>query len=94
MYWDERREDLTTKGLVRLGSVFARLRIAHGFSQQKLGERIGLSQASISRFENGKQPGLSARWLARMLIVLEVSPGALASRLLPPPDGGVDHRWG
>jgi hypothetical protein len=27
----------------------------------------------MSRFENGRQPGLGVRWLARILIVLDVS---------------------
>ncbi len=77
----------TQAGLERLGRTFARLRVSRGFTQAALGERIGLSQASVSRFENGLQPGLGARWLARMMIVLDVSNLELERHLveLPPP---------
>ena len=77
----------TQAGLRRLGRTFARLRISRGLTQAALGERIGLSQASVSRFENGLQPGLGARWLARMMMVLDVSNIDLERHLieLPPP---------
>jgi transcriptional regulator with XRE-family HTH domain len=84
MYWKAPSGPVTTRGLVRLGDTFARLRVARGFSQAALGDRIGLSQASISRFETGKQPGLGVRWLARMMIVLEVSADELERHLRPP----------
>lgn len=70
-----------TDGLERLGATFARLRALRGLSQAALGDRIGLSQASISRFESGKQPGLAARWLGLMLIALRVGAGELERTL-------------
>ena len=85
VYWKAPTGPVTTRGLVRLGATFARLRMARGYSQAALGGRIGLSQASMSRFETGKQPGLGVRWLARMMIVLEVSPDELERHLQPPP---------
>jgi transcriptional regulator with XRE-family HTH domain len=37
-----------------LGQAIARERIRQGVSQQMLGERLGLSQPTISRYEHGK----------------------------------------
>ena len=57
----------TQAGLVLLGNTFATLRRSHGYSQRALAARCRLSQSSISRFENGKAPWLSALYLGRML---------------------------
>jgi transcriptional regulator with XRE-family HTH domain len=81
MFWHDRHDVMTTKGLRLLGETFLRLRISRHFSQAALGGRIGLSQASISRFETGKQPGLSARWLGRMMVVLEISSDELEGHI-------------
>jgi DNA-binding XRE family transcriptional regulator len=64
--------------LVLLGFIFASLRRSHGYSQRALAPRCGLSQSSISRFEAGKAPWLTARYLARMLSALEIAPAELA----------------
>ena len=90
MYWKAPSGPVTTRGLIRLGATFARLRVSRGYSQGALGDRIGLSQASISRFETGKQPGLGVRWLARMMLVLEVSADELESHLQPPEPPFID----
>jgi len=68
----------TQAGLVLLGFTFASLRRSHGYSQRALAPRCGLSQSSISRFEAGKAPWLTARYLARMLSALEIAPAELA----------------
>ncbi len=84
MDWYDPNDVMTTKGLRRLGTTFLRLRNSRHFSQAALGGRIGLSQASISRFETGKQPGLGARWLGRMMIVLDISADELEHHIQPP----------
>lgn len=68
----------TQAGLVLLGFTFASLRRSHGYSQRALARRCALSQSSISRFEAGKAPWLSARYLARMLSALDIAPAELA----------------
>lgn len=91
--WYDPRGELNAKGLLRLGATFARLRNSRGFSQGALADRIGVSQPSISRFETGKQPGFAARWLGRMMVVLEISSDELeeyAQRPGPRPTGYVD----
>jgi transcriptional regulator with XRE-family HTH domain len=75
-----RLEDLdavTQAGLLTLGSTFAALRRDRIVTQRALAARVGTSQSTISRFESGKAPWLTARYLARMLVALNVGPARL-----------------
>jgi HTH-type transcriptional regulator/antitoxin HipB len=56
----------------QLGSQIRELRIAQGLSQSQLGEKLGLSQARISRIEKSPER-ISVAHLMRVLSVLDAS---------------------
>lgn len=74
VYRLEDQDAATQEALVALGSVFRTLRLSRGLSQRQLAARCGLSQSSISRFETGKAPWMSAVWIARLLAGLDLAP--------------------
>ena len=59
-----------------IGLRITRLRLARGLTTSQLAERAGLSQAQISRLENGKQ-GFRTKTLARIAAALSVTPSYL-----------------
>lgn len=63
---------------IAIGQRIASLRSRLNLSTQQLAERIGKSQATISRIENGKQ-GVNVELLARIAKTLKVHPFALLS---------------
>jgi transcriptional regulator with XRE-family HTH domain len=65
-----------------IGERIETLRIHKGFSSQTLAKRIGKSQATVSRIENGKQ-GVSIEMLERIAKALNTSPYHLLSDLPP-----------
>jgi transcriptional regulator with XRE-family HTH domain len=73
----EDQDPPTREALVALGSAFFEVRRARGLTQRRLSMRSGLAQSTISRFETGKAPWLSAVWIARLLAALDVEPGIL-----------------
>ena len=73
----EDQDPPTCEALAVLGSVFRAIREARGLTQRQLAARSGLSQSTISRFENGKAPWLAAVWIARLLAGLDLEPGLL-----------------
>ncbi|MGH7735287.1 MAG: helix-turn-helix domain-containing protein, partial [Gemmatimonadales bacterium] len=56
----------------RLGQAVLRLRLYRGWSQKDLERASGVDQTTISRFELGRQRGLSSRRLFAMLRALHV----------------------
>lgn len=73
----EQQDARTRDALVALGGVFLELRRSRGMTQRRLASRSGLSQSSISRLETGRAPWLSAVWIARLLVGLDLTPGEL-----------------
>ncbi len=67
---------------LHIGERIESLRIHKGFSSQTLAKRIGKSQATVSRIENGKQ-GVSVEMLERIAGALNTSPYHLLSDLPP-----------
>ncbi len=63
-----------------LGRAVLRLRLYWGWSQTELERRSGVDQTTISRFESGRQRGLSLRRLAAILRALRVG----SIDLMPP----------
>ena len=57
----------------------ARLRLMRGLTQEELAERVGTTQSSIARLENGKRPP-SLSFLRRVVEALE---GDLEVRIAP-----------
>ena len=82
-------EQASSRGLNPVCEQFGRhlrtVRTRHGFSQQELAERSGLSRAILSRMEKGRsEPGLPT--LKRLASALQVSPAALLEGLeISPP---------
>lgn len=60
----------------RVGQRISQARIKMGLSTQELADRIGKSQATISRIENGKQ-GVSIELISQIAHVLRVHPFSL-----------------
>ena len=59
-----------------IGLKITRLREAQGLTTSQLAERVGISQAQISRLENGKQ-GFRTSTLGRIATALSVKPSFL-----------------
>lgn len=77
----ERRADV----LARMGRAQLRLRLFRGWSQQDLERSSGVDQTTISRFERGRQSGLSIQRLAAMLEALRVGDVHFNPPQGPPP---------
>ena len=58
----------------QIGLRVSRLREQQGLTTTELAKRVGISQAQISRLENGKQ-GFRSATLARIASALDVRPG-------------------
>ena len=71
----EDQDEPTLEALRVLGATYRSIRVARGLTQRQLSARSGLSQSTISRFENGRAPWLAAVWIARLLAALDVEPG-------------------
>lgn len=54
---------------VRLGHLIETERLRRGMTQRELGERLGVSQATIDRWEKGANPPVRTHWagIARFL---------------------------
>ena len=64
-------DEPTAEALRVLGRILYELRRQRGLSQRALAARCGLSQATISRLENGLAPGVRIAWIARLLAGLD-----------------------
>lgn len=82
------RDPLIQLGWDIIGAMVKRRRHRLGWSQRELGHRCSITQAVISRLENGKLRGLKMRRLAAMVAVM----GGLDERL-PDPPYRVVHPW-
>ena len=65
-------DEPTAEALRILGRILYELRRQRGFNQRALAARCGLSQATISRLENGLAPGVRVAWIARLLAGLDI----------------------
>jgi transcriptional regulator with XRE-family HTH domain len=65
-------DEPTAEALRVLGRILYELRRQRGLSQRALAARCGLSQATISRLENGLAPGVRIAWIARLLAGLDL----------------------
>lgn len=63
-----------------------------GLSQEALGELVGTNGSQISMLETGER-GLSAKWLRKLAVVLDTSPGAILDRDPLDPDSDVTDLW-
>lgn len=68
--WNERGSVQGGKGLLRLGDLIALLRVARGWTQEQLAERLGLDQAHVARYERSDYAGYSVDVLDRIFRVL------------------------
>ncbi|MCI0346028.1 MAG: helix-turn-helix transcriptional regulator [Chloroflexi bacterium] len=85
-YWEpEDFDELALIGLSSLGASVREARLRRGISQAELGWRVGLSQATISRLENGHLRGLRLRKLAAIAGVVQFAPRLFGPGAPPPP---------
>lgn len=71
-----------------LGAYLARLRSAHGLTQEELAEELGISRRYVYEIESGK-PNLYARRLFEIINLLDATV-TVTSRA--PQDGGAETR--
>lgn len=70
--------DPTAEEFLReLGDRVRSARLAMGFTQERLGQLVGLGRTSITNIEAGNQGGLGVGSLARIAAALRVHPGEL-----------------
>lgn len=69
--------------MARVGERIAAAREQRGYSQRALGELLGISQAAISKYENGERR-LDADWLPTVAEVLGVPVTSLYEGVEPP----------
>jgi DNA-binding XRE family transcriptional regulator len=74
-----------TLGRQVIGAGIRAARLGLGMSQRQLGRRAYLSPSAISRLETGRLQGLRQRTLARVVGVLQASPGYAFPGGPPPP---------
>lgn len=63
--------DIIARDPRQIGDALRRFRSRHGWSQEELGDRAGLRQATISKVENGN-PEAQLRTLTTMLAALDL----------------------
>lgn len=78
-------DDDAALGRAVIGAGVRAGRLALAMTQRQLAWRIGVSQSFISRLETGTLHGLRLRTLARIVGVLEASPGYEFRGGPPPP---------
>lgn len=57
---------LTATGLLELPELFVRARIARGYSQRELAEKLGLAEQQIQRYESEQYAGASLARLSKV----------------------------
>lgn len=73
VHWYEgvcRRDFETINNLSALGTLLIALRIANGFSQKELADRLGVSEAQVSRDERNEYHGITVERAQRILDVM------------------------
>ncbi len=69
---------LEAKSLLDLSVLLIRARIAQGLSQQQLGDRLGLKEQQIQRYEAGSYASASLRRLAEVADALDLNVSEVA----------------
>lgn len=59
---------------MRLGQEIKRLRLERGYTQQQLGELLGVQKAAVQKYEKGTVKNLKQETIARLCQVFDVSP--------------------
>lgn len=60
-----------------MGNRIRRLRIENGFTQEELGEKVGLQKSAIAKYEKGNVENMKRSMILKMSEVFEVSPSYL-----------------
>lgn len=93
----------TSDTLRNFGRRVRQVRMAMGLSQRALAAIVGVDQSVISRFENGRAPGIRFDKVAAILAALDIdrldglrprTPPARVSGLLPEEPTPDDALWG
>jgi DNA-binding Xre family transcriptional regulator len=66
--------------LSQIGPYLAKVRIARGFTQQQLAERLGLSQQALSKLEEMEYQTITIQRLQNILDILELQPTLTLAR--------------
>ena len=64
-------ERMTAKYIAQIATVIQRQRKAKGYTQQALAHKLGVSQAMVSRWENGEE-NFTVATLAKISAALEI----------------------
>jgi DNA-directed RNA polymerase specialized sigma subunit len=84
-----RRDFGTISNLTEIGRLLIALRIANGLTQRELADRLGVSEAQVSRDERNEYHGVSVERAQRVLDALneKVTAGVQERQLTGPPPG-------
>ena len=83
-YENVRRQNFTpTKRLTDMGRLLIALRIARGLTQRELAERLGVSEAAVSRDERNEYHGITLERAQRILDALHASVVTTVEELAP-----------
>lgn len=59
---------------MRLGEEIKRLRLERGYTQQQLGEMLGVQKSAVQKYEKGTVKNLKQETLMRLCQIFDVSP--------------------
>ena len=59
---------------MRLGKEIKRLRLERGYTQQQLGEMLGVQKSAVQKYEKGTVKNLKQETLMRLCHIFDVSP--------------------
>ena len=60
--------------MVRLGQEIKRLRLERGYTQQQLGEMLGVQKSAVQKYEKGTVKNLKQETMIRLCQIFDVSP--------------------
>jgi len=89
-------QHIANKCIVQVAMTVLRQRKAKGYTQKDLAKKLGVSQAMVSRWENGDE-NFTIETLARIAIALDLelrSPFEYQEKLLKVADGGKSEYTG
>lgn len=59
---------------MRLGEEIKRLRLERGYTQQQLGEKLGVQKSAVQKYEKGTVKNLKQETLMKLCQIFDVSP--------------------
>lgn len=80
-----------------MADIIKERRLAMGYTQEELAQKLGLQKSAIAKYENGRVENIKRSIIVEMAKVLECSPSYLMgwdSNILPIPNGSKEKKKG